>query len=280
MRKPAAGLRQRRRSCDARVKIVVLITSTDQMPSLKMKAQSSTGCLKEKNAHRGLGAGDSDDNRSSCDNQSCDVSDFYISDMIISSLPFSGDAFTDDICETNCFPDYKCAESNILFDVSESNTWSCGDLLKFSANVKIVNVIVVGVAVDAYAHRMDAVVEVVAAVVEIAEFVAVVAEIAAALAKEAALVLEIAVVVAKEVVAVVAKEVVAVLVEFAAVVGKEVVAVASEHNIVEVAAAADTVAITTAAAAAGDDAAVVAEGIAAAGSNNIATSDYMLEDSA
>ncbi|KAM5587779.1 hypothetical protein ABKV19_006296 [Rosa sericea] len=67
----------------------------------------------------GLGAGDSDDNRSSCDNQSCDVSDFYISDMIISSLPFSGDAFADDICEMNCFPDYKCAESNILFDVSE-----------------------------------------------------------------------------------------------------------------------------------------------------------------
>lgn len=67
----------------------------------------------------GLGAGDSDDNRSSCDNQRCDVSDFYISDMIISSLPFSGNAFADDICETNCFPDYKCAEPNILFDVSE-----------------------------------------------------------------------------------------------------------------------------------------------------------------
>lgn len=39
--------------------------------------------------------------------------------MIISSLPFSGDAFADDICETNCFPDYKYAEPNILFDVSE-----------------------------------------------------------------------------------------------------------------------------------------------------------------
>ncbi|KAL6206804.1 hypothetical protein ACLB2K_024050 [Fragaria x ananassa] len=210
------------------VKIVVLIRSTDQMPSLTMKAQSSTGCLKEKNGLRvcqkshmiskqacsyakrsehttdfnsckcqavssstqvstgengsgeaihefdeedskiliqscdsptkraepfpacpsnmetifspsfdpievrseansepnaesdaGLGAGDSDDNRISCDDHNCDVSDFYISDMIISSLPFGGDAFADDICETNCFPDYKYAEPNILFDVSE-----------------------------------------------------------------------------------------------------------------------------------------------------------------
>lgn len=31
---------------------VVPITSTDQMPSLKMKAQSSTGCLKDKNGLR------------------------------------------------------------------------------------------------------------------------------------------------------------------------------------------------------------------------------------
>ncbi|XP_050370553.1 uncharacterized protein LOC126788593 [Argentina anserina] len=67
----------------------------------------------------GSGAGDSDDYRSSCDNHNCDVSDFYISDMIISSLPFSGDAFTDDICEMSCFPDYNYAEPNILFDVSE-----------------------------------------------------------------------------------------------------------------------------------------------------------------
>lgn len=211
------------------LKIVVRITSRDQMPSFKMKAQSSMGCLREKNGLRvcqkssvitkkacshvrksehtadlntctncqevpssmdvsikeigrdeaidhqelldeqdckqscdsetkrmesshtcpsnletifspalesseshgepnseptadidaGLGAGDSDDNRSSCDNQTCDVSDFYISDMIISSLPFNENAFDVDIGETNCFPDYKCAEPNMFFDASE-----------------------------------------------------------------------------------------------------------------------------------------------------------------
>ncbi|CAN6546188.1 unnamed protein product [Malus baccata var. baccata] len=213
-----------------RVKIVVHITSTDQMPSFKMKAQSSMGCLREKNGLRVcqrssvisknsharksehsedfdtcnncqevssstqvstieigsdeaiehqellgeqtgqiqkqscdsptkrmdscqacpsdiktifspalessevngeqnsephadidavLGAGDSDDNGRSCDNRTCDVSDFYISDMIISSLPFDENAFHDDISEMNCFQDYKSAEPNMFFDVSE-----------------------------------------------------------------------------------------------------------------------------------------------------------------
>ncbi|KAM1561787.1 hypothetical protein ACFX1Z_004872 [Malus domestica] len=67
----------------------------------------------------GLGTGDSDDNGSSCNNRNCDVSDFYISDMIISSLPFDENAFHDDISEMNYFPDYKYAETNMFFDVSE-----------------------------------------------------------------------------------------------------------------------------------------------------------------
>ncbi|XP_055961727.1 uncharacterized protein LOC126680259 isoform X1 [Mercurialis annua] len=64
-----------------------------------------------------LEADDSDDNRSSCEYQTCNVSDFFISDMIISSLPFDGR--DDDIIETNPFPDYKCAESSMFFDVAE-----------------------------------------------------------------------------------------------------------------------------------------------------------------
>ncbi|XP_021595631.1 CTD small phosphatase-like protein 2 isoform X1 [Manihot esculenta] len=66
-----------------------------------------------------VGADDSDDNRSSCDNQTCNVSDFFISDMIIAGLPFDGNRVDDDILETNPFPDYKCAEPSILFDVAE-----------------------------------------------------------------------------------------------------------------------------------------------------------------
>ncbi|KAL5577131.1 hypothetical protein UlMin_018830 [Ulmus minor] len=65
-----------------------------------------------------FGADDSDDNRSSSDYQPCDISDFYISDMIVSSFPFNGNAF-DETSETNCFPDYKCSEPNLLFDVDE-----------------------------------------------------------------------------------------------------------------------------------------------------------------
>lgn len=58
-----------------------------------------------------------DDNRSSCDYQTCNVSDFFISDMIIASLPLDGN--TDAITETNPFPDYKCAEPNMIFDVAD-----------------------------------------------------------------------------------------------------------------------------------------------------------------
>lgn len=67
----------------------------------------------------GLGADDSDDNRSSSDYQTCDVSDFYISDMIVASFPFCANTFDDDINVVNSFPDYKYAEQSLLFDVSE-----------------------------------------------------------------------------------------------------------------------------------------------------------------
>lgn len=65
----------------------------------------------------GLGTDDSDDNRSSCDYHTCNVSDFFISDMIIAGLPMDGNA--DANVESNPFPDYKCAEPNMLFDVDE-----------------------------------------------------------------------------------------------------------------------------------------------------------------
>eukprot|EP00257_Ricinus_communis_P016736 XP_015574996.1 uncharacterized protein LOC8284026 isoform X1 [Ricinus communis] len=65
------------------------------------------------------GADDSDDNRSSCDYQTCNISDFFISDMIVAGLPFDGNVVNDDIIENNPFPDYKCAESSMLFDVAE-----------------------------------------------------------------------------------------------------------------------------------------------------------------
>ncbi|WCJ27327.1 SCP1-like small phosphatase 4 [Euphorbia peplus] len=62
------------------------------------------------------GIDNGDDNRSSYDYHTCNVSDFFISDMIITSIPFDG---TDDMNEINPFPDYKCAESNLLFDGAE-----------------------------------------------------------------------------------------------------------------------------------------------------------------
>ncbi|XP_021676338.1 probable phosphatase PSR2 isoform X3 [Hevea brasiliensis] len=67
----------------------------------------------------GSGADDSDDNRSSCDYQTCNISDFFISDMIITGLPFDGSTVDDDITEINPFPDYKCAEPSMFFDVAE-----------------------------------------------------------------------------------------------------------------------------------------------------------------
>lgn len=67
-----------------------------------------------------LTADDSDDNsRSSSDFQTCNVSDFYISDMIFADLPIDGNCMYDDNTGINQFPDYRCAESSILFDVAE-----------------------------------------------------------------------------------------------------------------------------------------------------------------
>ena len=63
---------------------------------------------------------DSDDNsRSSSDYQTCNVSDFYISDMIVADLPIDGNSMYDDIIGINPFPDYKCGEPSMLFDVAE-----------------------------------------------------------------------------------------------------------------------------------------------------------------
>lgn len=67
----------------------------------------------------GLGIDESDDTRSLCDFQTCNVSDFFISDMIIASLPFDGSTVVNEFVETNPFPDYKCAEPNMLFDVAD-----------------------------------------------------------------------------------------------------------------------------------------------------------------
>lgn len=67
----------------------------------------------------GLGTDDSDDNRSSCYYETCNISDFFISDMIIAGLPFDGNTADDNITVTNPFPEYKCAESSMLFDVAE-----------------------------------------------------------------------------------------------------------------------------------------------------------------
>ncbi|KAK8664609.1 hypothetical protein V6N13_084389 [Hibiscus sabdariffa] len=66
-----------------------------------------------------LGTDDSDDNRSPFGSQTCNVSDFFISDMIIASIPFDGNAVDDNISGTNSFPDFKCSEPSMLFDVAE-----------------------------------------------------------------------------------------------------------------------------------------------------------------
>ncbi|KAF5475210.1 hypothetical protein F2P56_007040 [Juglans regia] len=94
------------------------IFSPSLEPITKSKADDDAGNNKDPDIPL-LGANDTDDNRSSSDYQTCDVSDFYISDMIVTSLPFNGHAFDDDISEGNCFPDYKCAEPSLLFDVAE-----------------------------------------------------------------------------------------------------------------------------------------------------------------
>ncbi|OMO93911.1 NLI interacting factor [Corchorus capsularis] len=66
-----------------------------------------------------LGADDSDDNKSSLGSQTCNVSDFFISDMIIASIPFDGNAADENISGANSFPDFKCSEPSMLFDVAE-----------------------------------------------------------------------------------------------------------------------------------------------------------------
>ncbi|XP_017978671.1 PREDICTED: CTD small phosphatase-like protein 2 [Theobroma cacao] len=66
-----------------------------------------------------LGADESDDNKSSFGSQTCNVSDFFISDMIIASIPFDANAVDDNISGTNSFPDFKCSEPSMLFDVAE-----------------------------------------------------------------------------------------------------------------------------------------------------------------
>ncbi|KAJ1440048.1 HAD-like superfamily [Sesbania bispinosa] len=63
----------------------------------------------------GVGA---DEERNICGYETCDVSDFYISDMIITSLPFGGNAFDDDVGETNCLSEYVSTEPSI-FPASE-----------------------------------------------------------------------------------------------------------------------------------------------------------------
>ncbi|MBA0663539.1 hypothetical protein Goklo_003651 [Gossypium klotzschianum] len=66
-----------------------------------------------------LGTDDSDDNKSSFGSLTCNVSDFFISDMIIASIPFDGNAVDDNISGTDAFPDFKCSEPSMLFDVAE-----------------------------------------------------------------------------------------------------------------------------------------------------------------
>ncbi|KAG2684837.1 hypothetical protein I3760_10G094900 [Carya illinoinensis] len=95
-----------------------IFSPTLEQSHTEQKADDDAGNIKDPDMP-GLGADDSDDNRSSSDYQTCDVSDFYISDMIVASFPFSGNTFDDDINVVNCFPDYNYAEQSLLFDVSE-----------------------------------------------------------------------------------------------------------------------------------------------------------------
>ncbi|GMI93529.1 SCP1-like small phosphatase 4 [Hibiscus trionum] len=66
-----------------------------------------------------LGTDDGNDNKSSFGSQTCNVSDFFISDMIIASIPFNGNAVDDNISGTNSFPEFKCSEPTMLFDVAD-----------------------------------------------------------------------------------------------------------------------------------------------------------------
>ncbi|MBA0723392.1 hypothetical protein Golax_003972, partial [Gossypium laxum] len=66
-----------------------------------------------------FGADYSDDNKSLFGSQTCNVSDFFISDMIIASIPFDGNAVDNNFTGTYSFPDFKCSEPSMLFDVAE-----------------------------------------------------------------------------------------------------------------------------------------------------------------
>ncbi|KAK8612850.1 hypothetical protein V6N13_092954 [Hibiscus sabdariffa] len=66
-----------------------------------------------------FGADYSVDNRSSCGSQTCNVSDLFISDMIIASMPFDGNTVYNNIPGSYYFPDFKCSEPSMLFDVAE-----------------------------------------------------------------------------------------------------------------------------------------------------------------
>ncbi|XP_038995145.1 CTD small phosphatase-like protein 2 [Hibiscus syriacus] len=62
---------------------------------------------------------DGDDNRSLFGRQTCNLSDFFISDMIIANIPFDGNVIDNNISGTYSFPDFKCSEPSMLFDVAE-----------------------------------------------------------------------------------------------------------------------------------------------------------------
>ncbi|XP_031284525.1 CTD small phosphatase-like protein 2-A [Pistacia vera] len=77
-----------------------------------------TGNGKEPDAS-GMRADDSCDNGGSSDYQSCNVSDFFISDMIIAGVPLDGNSVDGATTESKPFPDYKCPEPSMLFDVAD-----------------------------------------------------------------------------------------------------------------------------------------------------------------
>ncbi|GLT52571.1 hypothetical protein SLA2020_259040 [Shorea laevis] len=72
-----------------------------------------------------LGADESDDNKSSTDNQTCNVSDFFISDMIIASIPYGGNAVDDNIIGTSSFPDFKYSEPSLYLAIDRMR--SCNE---------------------------------------------------------------------------------------------------------------------------------------------------------
>ncbi|CAI0452177.1 unnamed protein product [Linum tenue] len=67
----------------------------------------------------GLGIDGRDSHIRLSDYQSCNISDFSISEMIISSLPYDGNAIDSHLYESEAFPDYRCAEPSMLFDMAQ-----------------------------------------------------------------------------------------------------------------------------------------------------------------